>query len=355
MWKWSINKRRNKAAQFTARLYLQRLLTKDQDKLSQWVNESRQNRDEFEAFNDIWDNLGELAEYQEELLLDTPKKPSRRVATYAAVAASLIFGISIAAVKYWGAGDVAPPRNLVVYNTVAGQQQAIKLADGSSVTLNTNSRLIVDFSEKTRRVVLERGEALFDVASNPSRLFSVDTGTRAVTVLGTKFNLQKLNFSLQLAVLEGVVAVHRPEDRVSGQTAITELHPKADKVRGLNEDQYLLRAGTEAYFSGTHGASDSIVDVRPLEDANEDPLWTRGYVRFKDQPLLQVVRELNRYSKRKILIEDDRIINVRVSGLFKVAELDRVLNRFERLFGLQVTSFPDRVVLVSAAQPESIF
>src|SRR6185312_4127329 len=49
------------------------------------------------------------------------------------------------------------------YATGIGEQRTAKLADGSFIYLNTDSKVEVDFSDKARDVRLLRGEALFVV------------------------------------------------------------------------------------------------------------------------------------------------------------------------------------------------
>jgi transmembrane sensor len=61
--------------------------------------------------------------------------------------------------------DAVPAVPSTPYSTAVGETRQITLADGTRVTLNTNTRLYVSFSQRAREVMLERGEATFDVAS----------------------------------------------------------------------------------------------------------------------------------------------------------------------------------------------
>ena len=94
--------------------------------------------------------------------------------------------------------------SLMQLTTSVGERKTVTLPDGSEVTLNTDSELIVRYTSDHRRVILERGEVLFDITGESSRPFTVELDTRSSTVLGTRFNIRKLpGYELSVAVFEG--------------------------------------------------------------------------------------------------------------------------------------------------------
>ena len=101
------------------------------------------------------------------------------------------------------------PSHLERHFTRVGEQKTIDLRDGSAITLNTGTQLVVDFTEQSRTILLERGETYFQVAEDPARPFTVELGVRSLTAIGTAFNVRKHPEHYQLAVFEGTVAVHR--------------------------------------------------------------------------------------------------------------------------------------------------
>ena len=83
-----------------------------------------------------------------------------------------------------------------------------RLADGSTATLNTSSRIVVFYSPLARDVYLSYGEATFDVARDPSRPFNVHAGRRVVQAPGTTFNVRVFpDDNVELTVTEGQVKV----------------------------------------------------------------------------------------------------------------------------------------------------
>ena len=121
--------------------------------------------------------------------------------------ASLI--VAVAALFLWIDGQEASP---VTFTADTGSRRTVELEDGTTVTLNVASRLIVhpDFGERGREVVLE-GEAYFDVERAPDLPFIVEAGAATVTVLGTSFNVDGYAADrITVVVGEGRVRMREP-------------------------------------------------------------------------------------------------------------------------------------------------
>src|SRR5262249_3527753 len=94
------------------------------------------------------------------------------------------------------------------YTTAIGELREVKLPDNSIIKLNTRSRVTVTYGQLSREVVLEFGEASFDVVSNPDRPFNVRAGNRQFQALGTRFIVRVLSpDNVELTVTEGEVKV----------------------------------------------------------------------------------------------------------------------------------------------------
>lgn len=81
----------------------------------------------------------------------------------------------------------------VYYRTGKDEIKDVELADGSRVKLNQGSRLAIAkgaYNKEKREVWLEEGEAFFEVAKDPARLFVVHSGDLQVVVRGTEFNVK---------------------------------------------------------------------------------------------------------------------------------------------------------------------
>ena len=259
------------------------------------------------------------------------RRMKRRFALGMAAGLLLAIGASLA-VFLPGPDDRALP----MYFTRIGEQQTIELADGSAVTLNTGSQLVVDYSESARRLLLQRGEAFFEVVDDPQRPFTVDLGLRSVTAMGTVFNVRKDPQHYQVAVIEGAVAVH--EVTADGRAAV----PAAPGPRRVE-------AGWVAEFDV---GRNKLTAFRP-ESMDRYRNWRSGLLTFFHEPLSQVVEELNRYSRTKIRIEEASVMELSVVTVIRVTDIDAALRGLERLLPIQVTRHYDRIVITAKNTDES--
>ncbi|MET0373014.1 MAG: FecR domain-containing protein, partial [Rhizorhabdus sp.] len=127
------------------------------------------------------------------------------------------------------------------HETRRGQQSVTRLADGSSIALNTDTRLDVSVGSKRRLVNFIEGEALFTVARDETRPFIVDLGNARVEVLGTAFNIRKRTDVVELTVTHGLVSVIAADGQSTrvGAGKTTLIRP--DVVAMTDLDETLLR------------------------------------------------------------------------------------------------------------------
>jgi len=179
------------------------------------------------------------------------------------------------------------------FTTGIGQVREVVLADGSVVTLNTNSSVTVSYTRDRRDIHLVRGEALFDVAKNKHRPFIVVAGDMQVRAVGTSFTVSMLpQRPIQVLVKEGVVELAR----VSA--------PKSTSVR--------VSANTQAL--ATHDVPIVAAGI-PKAKIERDTAWQFGRIAFDNQTLQDAALEFSRYSDVHIVV-DSSAANRTVTGLF---------------------------------------
>lgn len=172
------------------------------------------------------------------------------------------------------------------YLTALGERRDVLLADGTQVSLNSDSELSVRFTAEQRLLHLRRGEIYIVTAADPSRPLRVRTGQGVMQALGTRFSVRQLPDETLLAVYEGAVQV-QPES--SG---------------GL-----IVHASSQLRFSRNR--------LDPLEEARDAQLaWRNGLLVIDEMPLLQWTQELMRYSDQR-LVCDPALAELRVSGSFR--------------------------------------
>jgi transmembrane sensor len=188
------------------------------------------------------------------------------------------------------------------FQTAIGEQAAVALPDGSSFDLNTNSRVGVDYSTKSRVIHLERGEAYFKVAHDTQRPFWVRAGDYWVRAVGTAFNVYLRPSGVEVTVSEGTVSVVNATERDTPPTDAT-LSAAA------------VTAGEQA---DTRGHAKVIHELNSTQ-INRLLAWRKSSLYFQDQPLGDVVNELMRYTTLKIELSDEALRRLPVGGTFQTS------------------------------------
>ncbi|WGS85478.1 FecR domain-containing protein [Methylomonas sp. UP202] len=185
------------------------------------------------------------------------------------------------------------------YQTALGATKTITLADGSKVTLDTDSALNIQFTSELRRLQLVSGEIYIETApdtARPSRPFVVDTQEGRVRALGTRFSVRQQAGNSQVTVYADAV----------------EIQPAKSATSKL-----ILKAGQTTYF--TPERIDSVAAMN-----TDHPAWTQGILLADNLPLSEFLLQLNRYRHGYITC-DPRIADLRIVGAFPLNNTDRIL------------------------------
>ncbi len=258
------------------------------------------------------------------------------------MAAGLLVAIG-AVLTYFAPWSAPEDRYLQEYVTRIGEQRAIDLNDGSVVTLNTNAHLLVDYGDQSRRILLERGEAYFEVVRDSERPFTVDLGVGSVTALGTAFNIRKNRDQFQVAVIEGTVVLQEWAEEIPASPARLQASELPVVISAPSE--LLLEEGWVAEFDLSR---DRLKAFRP-ESMERYEGWRGGMLGFYQEPLNEVAVELNRYSRKKILIKDASIMEFSVSMVVSIHEIDSALMGLERVLPIKVRRHYDRIEISALA------
>jgi transmembrane sensor len=224
--------------------------------------------------------------------------------------------------------------------TGPGEQRSVDLADGTQVTLNANTRLRVTFSAEHRQLTLDKGEALFTVAHDNQRPFTVIIGDRQVESLGTTFDIrredtQRNDFTVTL--IDGRVAIANKSDRLPIATDTIPPLTAAPTATLLNVGQRLHIASR---------APDAL-DTPAIDKVTA---WQRGQLIFDDTTLRDAANEFNRYGKRKLLIDPAVSNAIRVGGVFRLSDPSSFAHAMANAHQLHITETIDSIKL---AAPDS--
>ncbi|XKH39232.1 FecR family protein [Azospirillum doebereinerae] len=208
--------------------------------------------------------------------------------------------------------------------TAAGQRLTLRLPDGSTADLNTDSALAVDFRGEERRVRLLRGEAWFQVSHDPAHPFVVDAGVGAARVLGTQFSVRRDDDRVTVTVGEGLVEVAAVES--------------GGEFRW--EDTVRVRPG-ESVETGPRGLS-----APQAADPGIAFAWRHGQIVFRQQSLASVIDALNRQWPGRIVLLNEEAAERVVSGVFSLDRPASVFDALERGIGVRATRITPYLTLL---------
>jgi transmembrane sensor len=322
-------------------------LSKEQEaELEDWLSAHKEHAAALVEVATGWDELEVIKQF-----LQSPQPISKDAKTgFAgvnayAIAAVLVMSVTIAWFGYeyqifdsYPVEQEAASLASVIYETSVGEQSKVSLPDRSFVSLNTNSKISIDFSNTERKVTLFRGEVLFEVEQDQKRPFVVKAGNSTVRAVGTAFNVYlKESNGIEVVVTQGKVVVLSTPRRVG---------PGNDESRdGVNVE---LSAGEMIKI---HGALETVtkIDKKELEDR---VAWKSGMMIFDERPLEEVIAELGRYTEMKIVLGDSELANIKVGGYFKTGDVDALLFALTENFNVDWEEQKKNHIVLTARSPD---
>jgi transmembrane sensor len=279
-----------------------------------WMNASPQNRKYFVQVKNIWeasDKRFNPAKISKEkalnLVMDRISKESKGITlwkTWQKIAAILIIPLLIASL-FWNK-EVKIKEN-ISYNEVFasyGTRSSIKLADGSTVWLNSGSTLkYPDKFISETRVVYLTGEAYFEVKSDASHAFIVETPSISVKATGTKFNVMAYtnDDQAEVTLVSGKVSVSTTSD--SSQTLLGQLKANENLVYNTSSHQSLVKE-TETY---------------------KYIAWKDGKLIFRNEPMVDVLRKIGLLYNVQFELHGKELKEYRYRATFENETLDEIL------------------------------
>jgi transmembrane sensor len=309
----------------------------ERDLFEEWLDVAPANRQAWERAQRGW-NLFDTSADDE--LLEEMRRHARQARPYhsnwkrfAAAAAALLVVVSSSifierggmlpgADGGRGSNSATAPVAAASFTYASGRElpKLITLPDGSRMTLDAQSRVTAEFSPTQRNLELVSGRAFFDVRHDASRPFAVRAGSLRLVDIGTKFDVERRQKKIQVNLTEGRVSVTAPSlsrplllaagDRL---TAVGDARPEINRIAG----------GAEA-------------------------TWQTGFASFDNMRLGDAAAVLNRYPGPELVVQDPRVANLRVSGMFKLGDAERFGRTLEQIYPVRVEHKGGQVEIVPA-------
>jgi transmembrane sensor len=246
------------------------------------------------------------------------RSPSRRVFLGGALAASAAAAVGVALVY--------PPLDLwpasaswqADYRTGTGEQRQLALAPDVTVAMNTRSSIALRSENGTTTgIELLDGEVAVDTVRKRVPFAVTAGGGRVQALDDARFELRHTDGGVCVTCIKGMVQV-------------------------VLANQQLTLASAQQVTYGRNA-------MQPVRGVNPDELsaWRQGILSFRETALSQVVREINRYRPGRVMLLSKALADKPVSGRFNINDLDKAVVQIQRLFRLQETSLPGRIVILS--------
>jgi transmembrane sensor len=296
--------------------------------LKEWSARSPAHAEAFDRASKVWKALDParrklLAETGPDVGIDAGRRPAiphqprlgRRAILGGAMAASVAAATVLVA---------RPPLGLwpswselaADYRTGTGEQRQITLGNSVFVDMNTQTSIALRTSgENAGRIELIGGEAMVSAAKTVSP-FTVIAADGRIVASRARFNVRYDGQSVCVSCLEGDVQVER-------------------LARVLQ-----LSAGRQAIYSA-HGIGDPVA-IDPMVVT----AWTDGVVIFEATPIADVIAEVNRYRREKIILTNAALGHQRLNARFRIENIGRVVNQIEQVFGARARTLPGGITLL---------
>ncbi|WP_159821236.1 FecR family protein [Colwellia sp. 20A7] len=230
-----------------------------------------------------------------------------------------------------------------ILKTNVGEQNSFTMNDGTHIQLNTNTIVHVSYTPSSRQLTLMQGEARFDIAKDKSRPFTVTSGDKSFTALGTIFNVQKNGHSdIELMVTEGRVLITKATETlevIKHTLLTTDENTNKTELPGI-----LVNSGEKATITKQ---SEMPIEQVSLDQIQRDLAWQQGMLIFNGEPLSNALTEVSRYTETHFKITDPKIANIKVSGYFKANDVEGLLASLKSNFNISYSKTANSTILLA--------
>jgi transmembrane sensor len=309
----SLGTTQDQAIAWFARLQDSKISQRDRADFNEWLTACPSHQVTYDKVTQLWQSQAFNAALSHYGTIPFPKKQQKTLTQRWVAAASLVFTsgwllFTSCLTERWQADAY----------TAKGEQRRLVLADGSAVTLNTDTALVFNTNNEHRGVRILSGEAYFEVQPDKTKPFIVATEQGTVTVVGTRFSV-KAGAATEVDVESGIVV-----------------------CAGQQGDNRELSAGQH-----TRVTQQSVALATPI-DPSQSFAWLKGRLVFQDQPLSEVIAELGRYHSGAIVITDAKLAQTRITGNYKLENTTAIIRALADISGAQALNLSPYLTILKS-------
>lgn len=290
----------------------------DQADLNRWLAESLMHKATYWRLEEGWRQTDRLRALYDPVEMRRPAQRRWHALASFALAASLV--MAIVGFAMW---PRAGPAQIVTLETNIGERRTAHLPDGSTIELNTNTKMRLALERGRRIAWVSGGEAYFQIAHDPKRPFVIHAGAHDVTVLGTKFSVRREGDLLRVAVVQGAV-----------------------QLKGVGHSAALGSTVLPAGSTAAANSAATIVRREPVDVLERGLRWRDGMLVLDGKTLGQAVDELNRYSRIPIIVNGGNLAAMPIGGTFQVANREGFIRLLSQVYDVRVSRGADGKIIL---------
>ena len=288
----------------------------EKNTFEKWLHVNPKHQKAYTRFEALWSELDALAPTSKRAC---SKKRIQPWWGYASACVAAVFMIVFVQWQTWS----ARPEFTQVMSTPVGSMREYALQDGTTLFLDTDTKVKVEYYKQKRLVTLDQGQIVLHVSKDKARPLFVETQNVQVRVTGTRFEVRNVDKHVRITVEEGSVEVsHKSQDDGTILT-LANLHAK-DQLT-LDEQGFVLTSST---FQNNL--------IAP---------WRSGRLVFDQTPLKEVLFEFERYGAKKAVIDSPKLASMTLSGSFEIERYASFLELLPKVLPLKIAKVGDKIVL----------
>lgn len=298
-------------------------LTFEQEKeFESWLKEDEEHKKAFEEANLVYSIFQNIPKNHTQTLSKNALKEAKKIKFIEKIVKPFIGMAAILCGLFIGYKFFIPEYEKDYKTQFSSLKQEI-LPDGSKLSIDTKSNLQIEYFKDKRKVFLENGQVLFEVAKDKSRPFIITSGKTSIEVVGTKFEVKNLEHITTVSVEEGVVKVSFNNHA---------LLP--------NQDISLLKKGEKIVISDlgkiTYLGKTDIEEIAP---------WRNDELIFRKITLKEAFDTFSRYQDLKVEFQNKNFENKLFSGKFNTLEIDKFLFAIQKIYPIKIVKSENKITV----------
>ncbi len=324
---------KDRALEWLSRIYAGEMNKHSRAEFEAWVKASHTHREALQRAERVWELIGQtdnIESWEKELSSASPRRAgsntpiSRKwtIVIGGAIAACLLLSFTFISLS----SIVSPTRTPVEYFTAISEKKSVSLEDGSVLTLDGSSRVIVSLGPDTREMALTQGRAFFEIAENPMSPMTVTAANTQVRVVGTAFGVQIGSETVRVSVAEGKVTISdaTPESNTSDGISLTAGHELKANLNG------------NVLYQGPSNLDSALA-------------WMDGRLAYDGVRLAEVVSDINRY--RAIPLKPvGAAQDILITASFHIDQIDQFVEGLPYAYSVRLTAVPGATIIRAEAK-----